>query len=138
MPMEEDLWMTAARSRALQGFRQEIAGRWNDEASRSISICYLDPHERDDQRMLDARCQQHLASEKADAHLMRANHHAVRASELSRRVEELVEQAFQEMRIADQQIEIYLDHDVRARALMFEIEKAIKNANGICQGVPTQ
>jgi len=78
--------MTVARSRALQDFRQEIAGRWNDEASRSLAICYLDPHEKDDQRMLEARHQQYLALEAAGAFLTRADHHAVRVAVLSQRV----------------------------------------------------
>lgn len=136
--MEEELWITASRSRALQDFRREIAGRWRDEASKSLTVRYLDPHEAEDEQMLGARRQQQSSMVSGSDHLDSATSHETQAEELSCQVEEVLDLAYQEMRIAEQQLGIYHEHEAEARALMPEIENAIQLANRCCQGVAAQ
>lgn len=85
--------------------------------------------------MLDRRSQQQIANAFARSRLDLADARAAHASELSKRVENQITLAGQETRIAEQLVEIALNHHANALAMLPKIEETLRRAGCCCQGV---
>jgi len=136
--MEEILWYTKQQSRTLHEFRQEIQGLWDDSAARDINMRYLNPHQDDDNKMVDGFQGQYDALEKAKVKLNSANEHALQAEKLSQEIFELLEATQQDVDTAYHFEEQYKEHHFITRTLLAQIAQSIALANSVCEGVPRQ
>ncbi|OCY13203.1 MAG: hypothetical protein BEV12_01205 [Microcystis aeruginosa CACIAM 03] len=85
--MEDIVWKMQQRSRTLQDYRKDIRGLWQDEAAKTLNRRYLDPHEDDDQKMIEFLQKQVQGLEKTNEELVKAKDYALEAERYSQQVE---------------------------------------------------
>ena len=129
MEMEDTLWTMKQRSRTLQEYRQDIRGAWQDEAAKTLNRRYLNPHEGDDQKMIEFLQKQVQGLEKANEELIKAKKHALEADRYSQQVERFLERKKQEVKRACHSYDLSIEYYGLTQAELPNIDQLIQKAN---------
>jgi len=131
--LENLLWSMSQESRVLQSYRTEIRGLWQDEAARDLTSRYLDPHENEDKRMLEALGQQKTALERAEERLENSANFVRTAEEYGVHVKDGLKETDQELRICYRAFYRYAQHREEAQSKFSSITALIHNAANACE-----
>lgn len=132
MEMEDTLWKMKQRSRTLQAYRKDIRGAWQDEAAKTLNRRYLNPHEDDDQKMIESLQKQGQGLEKAHEELVKAQEYALEADRHSRQVESFLEREKQEVKQAYHSYDLSIEYYGLTQSELPNIHQLIQQANGSC------
>lgn len=130
--MEELLWSMSQGSRVLQDLRKELRGFWQDEAARELTSRYLDPHEVDDQQMLDGLNQQKNALDQSQVRLVSAEHFGRLAEEHADIVAEKLKSAHQELQSSYGNYDNFANYNSEANSKLPLVWSLIAQANSAC------
>jgi hypothetical protein len=130
--MEEILWMMAQRSRSLQDYRRDIRASWDDEAAKTLNTRYLNPHQTDDEEMLDSLQQQRENLTAANLEIHQAQQYALEAERLSREVQHFLEIKQQEADRAYHYYQKSQEFEAATQAQLPAIDNLINRANSAC------
>ena len=134
----DNLWHLMQQSRSLQDFRKEIRLSWDDQASKEINKRYLDPHEEENNYLLDKlrKLSENVALNekkyKSISNIIReAGALSVELSKLLQNVQEDIQIAYTHH---DQSLE---DIEVSKKRIK-DTAELIDKANSACDGIPTE
>lgn len=130
--MEDLLRRMTRQSRDLQERRQEIRGIWDDDAAQEINRRYLNPHEDDNNEILESFTQQQTALDEMQEDLRKADEQALLAEEQARGVDEALTMVQQETDNAHARHSQHLEHHATARDIIPTIYSLIEKANTSC------
>lgn len=131
--MEETLWMMTQQSRVLQELRRDVQSIWNDQAAHELNGRYLNPHETDDQNMLAAFDRQKSILDETFLKLESARAFARQAEEHAAAATIKLDFAEQDLQSAYGHYDLYVRHDLDAKAQFPQIQALIDNANAVCK-----
>jgi hypothetical protein len=134
----EIFWYLRQYSRELREFRRGIRLAWDDTAARTISSRYLDPHEKEGNRLIGSIDEQMRALDLADEKLRLAGEHIRMTGQLSLLVLELLEFIRQDTRAGRNHHDMYVEHLESAKAILPKVQKLVDQANHACDGVPDE
>ena len=132
MEMGDTLWRMKQRSRTLQEYRKDIRGLWQDEAAKTLNHRYLNPHEDDEQKMIEFMEKQVQGLEKAKNELKKAKEYALEADLYSQKVEHFLEREKQEVKQANHSYDLSIEYYGLTQAELLNIYELIQQANRSC------
>ena len=130
--MEDIVWKMQQRSRSVQDYRKDIRGLWQDEAAKTLNRRYLDPHEDDDQKMIEFLQKQVQGLEKTNKELVKAKDYALEAERYSQQVEHFLEREKQEVKQAYYSYDRSIEYYGLTQAELPNIHRLIQQANRSC------
>ncbi len=134
--MEEDLWYLQQQSRVLQEFRENIQLLWDDEASKTINYHFLNPHQEDDDQMIENFVMQDQHLSESETLRTQAQAQSDVARELSMKIRVLIERAQEDIERAIQYYQQYRNFLAQGKGLIPEIEELVHLANATGEGAP--
>ena len=120
------------RSRQLQELRRDARAAWDDEAARELAWRYLNPHQREDGKLLEALAEQAAGLARAEDDLARAEQHGLEAARRSQRAREALESAQADISRAWKALDLYVWYEGKAKEALPEILTCIERANRAC------
>lgn len=130
--MENLLWSMIQESRVLQSYRNEIRGLWQDEAARDLTGRFLDPHENEDKRMLEALGQQNTALERAEERMENSANFVRTAEEYGVHVRDGLMETDQELQNCFRVFYRYAQRTEEAQSKFSSITALIHDAANAC------
>lgn len=134
--MEEQLWYMQQQSRVFQEFRESIQILWDDEASRTINRAILNPHQEDDESMVQGFVLQHHNLNESKIRRDIAMQLSREAQELSEQIGLLIEQVDEDIEISIQYHQQYRSFYAESQGMLPEIDKLLETAMTIGNGAP--
>jgi hypothetical protein len=125
--MKEQLWAIARRTGSLFDLINEL--QWNDEAARTIRTRHLTPLETDSKEMLVAFRDQLNSIERARERINVASSFRLKADQAGKEVYKQHGYIREDMRRADQELELSRKQEGAARIQLPSIQALIKKAN---------
>lgn len=134
--MEEELWYMQQQSRVLQEFRDSIRLLWDDEASRNINRGLLNPHQEDDEGMVQGFVYQLNNLNECNARRIVVLERAHEAFELSEQIAELIRQVDEDIEISIQFNQQYRQSHAESQGILPEVDQMLEQAEQIGNGAP--
>jgi hypothetical protein len=133
MTVEQELWTMGQRSRQLQELRRDTRGAWDDEAARELAWRLLNPHQREDGKLLEALAEQAAALARAADRQAEAERRELEATHGSERAREALESAEADVSHAWKAFDLFVAYEARAREALPAIAACIERANRACE-----
>jgi len=134
--MEEQLWQMKQQSRTLQEFRESIQLLWDDEASKTLNRAIFNPHQEDDESMVEGFSLQHNGLNESQSRRVLALQYSNEAQELSEDINALITQIDDDLEISTQYHQQYRSFYAESRGMLPEVDKLIQSAMTIGNGAP--
>lgn len=134
--MEEQLWYMQQQSRVLQEFRDSIQLMWDDEASRTINRAILNPHQEDDEAMVQGFVLQNQQLNESKLRREIAMQFSREAQELSAQIALLITQIDEDIEISIQFHQQYRSFYAESQGMLPEIDTLLETAMTIGNGAP--